>query len=247
MMPGRLELRSQASALSVSVAPPKRPPWDVYFELAVTLGLFVVPATLAAAYIHVTGDADRGPAVAEWRFASQAIQEILLVGLFFYVLRTNGESLSRFTRPAGWRDVPRAFGLLIAAWVGYAVVMFIVWRWAPLGLHVHPPRNVGVFRNALSVPYVALLLLNPFCEELWVRAFLQTRLRDVGWPAPLVVVASASVQAAYHLYQGAVFVVAYAVAGVLATYYACTTRLWPVIGAHLVADVSAGLLYSRLG
>src|SRR3989442_930768 len=58
-----------------------------------------------------------------------------------------------------------------------------------------------LFRSRLSVPNLALLLANPFCEEPWMRAFLQTRLGQLGWQAPLIVLASASAQAAYHLYH----------------------------------------------
>ena len=101
-------------------------------------------------------------------------------------------------------------------------------------------------RSRLSVPYLALLV-NPFCEEPWMRAFLQTRLGQLGWRAPLIVLTSASAQAAYHLYQGIAFVAGYAVvAGVLAVYYQRARRVWPVVGVHLIADLSAGIAYSTL-
>ena len=70
-----------------------------------------------------------------------------------------------------------------------------------------------------------------------MRAFLQTRLGQLGWRAPLIVLTSASAQAGYHLYQGIAFVAAYAVVfAVLAVYYQRARRVWPVIGVHLIAD-----------
>src|SRR5207249_7370887 len=43
-----------------------------------------------------------------------------------------------------------------------------LWSWTPL-LLARPHSVMGVFRARLSVPYLAWLLVNPFCEELWMR------------------------------------------------------------------------------
>ena len=174
-----------------------RPRRDVYAELLVTVGLFAIPAALNAVYAYVAGELHYGTVGIGWLFASRAAQELLLIGLFFYVLRANGEPLSDFTKPAQWGDVPRTVGLLLASWLPYVLVMAALWWWTPL---LQQGRtNMELFRSRLSVPYLALLLANPFCEELWMRAFLQTRLGQLGWRAPLIVLTSASAQAAYHL------------------------------------------------
>jgi len=222
-----------------------RPRRDVYAELLVTVGLFAIPATLNAVYVYVASKLRYGTVGIGWLFASKAAQEVLLIGLFFYVLRANGERLADFTKPARWGDVPRAVGLLLASWLPYVLVMAALWWWTPL---LHRGRtNMELFRSRLSVPYLAWLLVNPFCEELWMRAFLQTRLGQLGWRAPLIVLTSASAQAGYHLYQGIAFVAAYAVVfAVLAVYYQRARRVWPVVGVHLIADLSAGIAYSTL-
>ncbi len=224
---------------------PTRPRRDVYAELLVTVGLFAIPAALNAVYAYVAGELHYGTVGIGWLFASRAAQELLLIGLFFYVLRANGERLSDFTKPAQWGDVPRTVGLLLASWLPYVLVMAALWWWTPL---LQQGRtNMELFRSRLSVPYLALLLANPLCEELWMRAFLQTRLGQLGWRAPFIVLTSASAQAAYHLYQGIAFVAGYAVvSGVLAVYYQRARRVWPVVGVHLIADLSAGIAYSTL-
>jgi len=224
-----------------------RPRRDAYLELLVTVGLFAIPAALNAVYAYVASELHYGTVGIGWLFASRVAQELLLIGLFFYVLRVNGERLADFTKPARWGDVPRTVGLLLASWLPYVLVMAALWLWTPLLDRIPRPHNVELFRSRLSVPYLALLLVNPFCEELWMRAFLQTRLGQLGWRAPLIVLTSASAQAAYHLYQGIAFVAGYAVvAGVLAVYYQRARRVWPVVGVHLIADLSAGIAYSTL-
>src|SRR5439155_386791 len=76
---------------------PTRPRRDVYAELLVTVGLFAIPAALNAVYAYVAGELHYGTVGIGWLFASRAAQELLLIGLFFYVLRANGERLSDFT------------------------------------------------------------------------------------------------------------------------------------------------------
>ena len=78
-----------------------------------------------------------------------------------------------------------------------------------------------------------------------MRAFLQTRLGQLGWSTSVIVLTSACSQAAYHLYQGVPFMLGYVIVfGILATYYQRTRRLWPVVGVHLIADVASGVAYS---
>src|SRR5438552_15631455 len=94
-----------------------RPRRDAYLELLVTVGLFAIPAALNAVYAYVASELHYGPVGIGWLFASRVAQELLLIGLFFYVLRVNGERLADFTKPARWGDVPRTVGLLLASWL----------------------------------------------------------------------------------------------------------------------------------
>jgi len=211
------------------------------------VGLVAVPNTLNAVYAYLAGEIQYTVSRA-WLFAGKGAEELLLIGLFFYVLRVNGERLRDFTRPVRWRDVAVTPLVGVLSWVPYAVFIVMLFLWSPFGMRFEAPHNTAAFRSALTAPYLALVLINPFCEELWMRGFLQTRLTQLGWPAPIVVLASASAQAAYHIYQGVPYVVGYFFTfGVLATYYQRARRLWPIVGVHLIADVSTAIAYSSLG
>jgi len=76
---------------------PTRPRRDAYLELLVTVGLFAIPAALNAVYAYVASELHYGTVGIGWLFASRVAQELLLIGLFFYVLRVNGEKVT----PAG--------------------------------------------------------------------------------------------------------------------------------------------------
>jgi membrane protease YdiL (CAAX protease family) len=213
----------------------------------IMVGLVAVPNTLNAVYAHLGGELQYAASRA-WLFAGKAAEEVLLIALFFYVLRVNGERLRDFTRPARWRDVVVTPLVAVLSWLPYAVFMVTLLRWSPFGMRLEAPHNTAAFRTALTAPYLAFVLVNPFCEELWIRGFLQTRLAQLGWPAPIVVLTSASAQAAYHIYQGVPYLLGYFLTfGVLATYYQRTRRLWPIVGVHLITDVSAAIVYSSLG
>ncbi len=91
----------------------------------------------------------------------------------------------------------------------------------------------------MSFSLGAFIVVNPICEETLVRAFLQTRLRQLGWPAPCSAAASALAQGAYHIYRGWPFAASVTLLMLVwAWFYERTRRLSPVIGAHLLADLS---------
>jgi membrane protease YdiL (CAAX protease family) len=94
----------------------------------------------------------------------------------------------------------------------------------------------------------ALLVMsaaNGFAEELVVRAYLMTRLRQLTrrWLIPLL--ASTLVFAAYHVYQGAPGVINALVIGlVYGVAFIRLRRFWPLAIAHALADVAGWVAIS---
>ena len=94
---------------------------------------------------------------------------------------------------------------------------------------------LGFGISALSIAYACL---NPFCEELIVRAYTITEVLSLGGTRTLAVVVSVVVQLSYHLYQGWVNVLWLApVFLVVSIYYVRTRRIVPVILVHLAMDL----------
>ena len=136
------------------------------------------------------------------------------------------------------------FGALVAsALLGLALKLVYVF----LGRGIRPQLDrAAVFGTALGVLPVLYVLLNPFYEELLVRAFLISEIEAIYRSTPLAVFLSVALQTSYHLYQGLPASLSHIPAFLLfSLYFVRTRRIVPVILAHMFMDVSALALYFR--
>jgi len=98
----------------------------------------------------------------------------------------------------------------------------------------------------LSVLVVVQVVVNPFFEELIVRAYAMTEVLGLTGSGALAVLVSVGVQTFYHLYQGIPLALAHgATFSVFSLYYLKTRRIAPVVLAHLYRDLG-GLTLSLL-
>jgi membrane protease YdiL (CAAX protease family) len=89
----------------------------------------------------------------------------------------------------------------------------------------------------LAIPFS---LLNPFFEELIVRAYLMTEVMELTGSSTLAVALSVGVQFSYHLYYGWVGAISLSFFFlVFALYYVRSSCALPVIVAHGFVDVYA--------
>jgi membrane protease YdiL (CAAX protease family) len=162
---------------------------------------------------------------------------LLLVG---YVLSRRGRRLSDLGLRWSLRDA--GLGLVVGA---ISLLSFWLAAYTIRGLHlaiygtqstVNSPR--AFFGHPSLLGAAASVLLNPFFEELIVRAYLMTEVLDLTGSATLAVVLSVGVQAVYHLYYGWWGAVAIAFQFlILALYYVRWRRALPIIVAHGVSDL----------
>ncbi|PKQ27275.1 MAG: CPBP family intramembrane metalloprotease domain-containing protein [Actinobacteria bacterium HGW-Actinobacteria-4] len=162
--------------------------------------------------------------------------------LALYLLSSHGaNALHRLglVGPAGawWRDVGWGFGLAAAIGV------------PGLGLYLlSQVTGTGVRINTSGLPdawWAAVILLASaavaaILEETIAVGYLMTRLRDFAWGLPAMLITSALLRGAYHLYQGWPMALGNVVMGlVFAWVYHRTRRLAPLIVAHLLLDLVA--------
>jgi membrane protease YdiL (CAAX protease family) len=87
---------------------------------------------------------------------------------------------------------------------------------------------------------VPFALLNPFFEELIVRAYLMTEVADLTGSSALAVAASVLFQWSYHLYYGWAGATSMAFMFLaLSLYYARSRHALPIIVAHAFFDIYA--------
>ncbi len=149
-------------------------------------------------------------------------------------------------RIAEWGD---SFALFFGAmFVGLVVGFAMLAVRVALGMgHGLPQKfnSAALFGSHITLLAVLLVLVNPFHEELLVRAFLITEMGQLYRSTILAVIVSVVLQSSYHLYQGLFAAILHGSTFlVFSIYYVRTRRILPVIMAHLYMDVSALMVYS---
>ncbi len=187
------------------------------------------------------------PATQGRLFFKVAYQAIGLLSVYF-ALRYQGRRLKDiglFLEPS-LLEIGRAFALFFGAIFLSVVFFFALSLCAPL-LQYHKTYDSAVLFGT-SVGFLSILftILNPFHEELLVRAFLITEVEGLYRSTTLAVILSITLQTSYHLYQGLPGALSHVPTFlVFSLYYVRTRRILPVILAHMFLDVTALAVYAR--
>jgi uncharacterized protein len=186
-------------------------------------------------------------AVSQASFPQQLADFVFLglapVWLVLFLVRRNGESLAAIG--LAW-DRPRRD-------LGRGVALFAVIALAGIGIYLGSVA-LGVNRFVIPVPplghwwTVPVLLMSAaqaaLLEEVIVVGYLITRLRQLrvqAWPA---IAASGLLRGTYHLYQGwGGFAGNLALGLFFGFVFTRTRRTWPLVVAHFLLDVGAGVGY----
>ncbi len=142
------------------------------------------------------------------------------------------------------RDI--AWGLAgTALIIGPALGAYLLAR--QLGLNT-TIQMAGLGDTWWAVPmYLLAAFMNGFLEETVMIGYLFTRWRQAGWHLGAILVTSAGIRGAYHLYQGFGGFVSNLVFGLLLGWlYHRTRRLWPPVIVHTMIDVAAFVGYALL-
>jgi membrane protease YdiL (CAAX protease family) len=218
-------------------------------ETLVVLSLSLL-ASAAFAILSLFELPIRGVRVASVSQSAQLARQVLgplfalaPVWLVLYLVRRNGEGLSSIG--LAW---DRSRGDLLRGFV-----LFVVVGLGGIGVYLAAVA-LGVNRFVVPVPplghwwTVPVLFLNAIqaalLEEVVVVAYLVTRLRQLGVTQLAAVGASALLRGTYHLYQGWGGFLGNVAMGVLfGLVFLRTRRAWPIVIAHFLLDVAAGIGY----
>jgi len=148
----------------------------------------------------------------------------------------------------GLKEFGDSLKLFFAAFLTSALFYWAVYRvYVLLGREWHRQNNSAiVFGTTLSVLPVLYVLLNPFHEELLVRAFLISETEWIFGSTTFAIFLSVTLQISYHLYQGLPAALSHIPAFLLFSFYFVRTRrILPIILAHMFMDVYALAFYFR--
>jgi membrane protease YdiL (CAAX protease family) len=171
------------------------------------------------------------------------IQEVAALGVLLYVLFRQGRRSKDLGFNFNWKDLPLSVGLFFMALFAEIIVwqLFSYSYGRATGQSLNAtPKNVEFIASSFTIWTLVLVIVNPFFEELIVRAYLISEVQSLTGSTAAAVVLSVVLQAVYHLYQGLTSVVLYAsLFVVFSIYYVKTRRIVPVILAHFYFDFIA--------
>ena len=182
------------------------------------------------------------------KFLFMVFHEILCIALLSLVLAERGETFSNLGVSFERKDLFHSFGLFF----GSLVVQFVLlWGYMFVMWCITGDFNFKSFMDtdsaesfliAISKTPIYLLgivtLVNPFFEEIIVRAFFMTEFNRFVKSGLLAVLSSTLIQTGYHFYQGWTYTVVHFLTFLFfSIYYQKTKRATPLILAHFYLDV----------
>jgi len=171
------------------------------------------------------------------KWAALILQEASTLLLLGYVL-------SR--RALGFRSIGLRWSAMdVGAGTLLALVSYVVYAFGYSFIHSfhHSMSGIGstardVFGHPPIVMGIAFSLLNPFAEEMVVRAYLMTEVLELTGSKAWAVIVSVVAQSSYHLYYGWAGAISLSFQFlVFALYYAHSRRALPVVVAHGLFDI----------
>ncbi|NYF21830.1 membrane protease YdiL (CAAX protease family) [Xanthomonas sp. JAI131] len=203
--------------------------------VAIALGLPIYWSF--SAVLAPTGE----PSFSEASLWGMVLYELLVLALLVPVLWFRGWTPQVLGLHWRGRDIRPAIGLLIACIVACYPLN---WLGAGMAEAVNPSMDAMVAGKLSLTAVVAVSLLNPIFEEVFVCAYVIRVLQRSHSPAFAVNV-SVAIRASYHLYQGPIGAISLVVVGlILGWWFARTGRLWPAIIAHGLMDLLALMAYA---
>ncbi|MGO9326271.1 MAG: CPBP family intramembrane glutamic endopeptidase [Terracidiphilus sp.] len=206
-------------------------------ELSLVLLVCIANSIITSLDILING---RGslPNPQNFRWTAGIVHEVAGLLLLGYVLARRRIRITALGLRWSLRDLGMglvvAAGALLAYWTGPYLIHLVDHAMYSSVHNGQAMRELFGRPSIMTVPY---FLLNPFFEELVVRAYLMTEVRALTGSWALAAALSVIVQFSYHLYYGWEGAVAVSFLFlVFAIYYARTQKATPIIVAHGIFD-----------
>jgi membrane protease YdiL (CAAX protease family) len=159
--------------------------------------------------------------------------EVMLAAAAFGYLHVRGHDLAHFIPTPTVAGSVAGVGLFVAGSLAAWALTSMVGNNSSA---TQPIEHMVADATISFAPLVGLSLVNGLYEETFLVGYLQRALDASG--ASFAVGVSLLVRVLYHLYQGPVGAVSVLGFGaVLSLYYLRTKRLWPLVFAHILADL----------
>lgn len=215
------------------------------FEIFLILFIAFGGSFLVSTHHLITGLPQEGGRDS-FRWWYSICRELGALVLLWYVLRRHLEGLSHIGLRWNALDLALTPVLWALCYAAYHVAHFFIWTYAGPLLDSRMDVRVAsyLFSDGVTAGTLLFGMLNPFYEELIVRAYLMTQLRRLGNNWVIVIAVSVLVQISYHFYQGTWAALSHIGEFlVLSIYFAITKRIVAPILVHLAFDMWPTIYY----
>jgi membrane protease YdiL (CAAX protease family) len=169
-------------------------------------------------------------------------REAAALGLVWFLLLRRNKTFKDLGLVWLWKDLGWTLLLIIAGSTAFSLVYDVIYHTGLTSANRYAASlNTGeiLFGGGVYVATILFQFLNPFFEELIVRAYLMTQVKFFTHSAMAAILVSTILQTSYHFYQGAPSAIAHGASFLIfSIFYARTNRITPVILAHLYFDVT---------
>ena len=211
-----------------------------WFEVILVLLIACAGGIVNALYLlHNGPTGSLGTSSIRWTYG--IIHETSVLLLLAYVLSRRGLRFNSLGFHWSIRDFGVGFLVLGISLASYVLGSFLVqlFHHAAYGSFTKGPDGKAFFAHP-SVAFISFTLLNPFFEELIVRAYLMTEVFALTGSRTRAILISVVVQSSYHLYYGWAGAISISFLFLaFALYYMRSRRALPVIVAHGLFDLYA--------
>ncbi|WP_341675446.1 CPBP family intramembrane glutamic endopeptidase [Niveibacterium sp. SC-1] len=174
-----------------------------------------------------------GPAISDAWLLRLTMTELLAGAATFALLRFRGYAVLRMLPVPNLRETFWGLALFVLAG-GFSLL--VVGSFSREEIAQQPIVSMVEHAHVTLPILLVTAILNGVFEETFLLAYLQRAFHKHG--ASLAIGVSLLVRMLYHVYQGPLGVMEVLVFGaVLSVFYWRTGRLWPVVFAHVLADV----------
>jgi membrane protease YdiL (CAAX protease family) len=214
-----------------------------WFEVLLVLLVACGEPLLSSLYLLKNGPGAM-PHISNARWTIGILHEVTALLLVGYVLSRRNLRFRDLGLRWSLRDIGAGLLIALGSFAAYAIGSLLIHSFHS-AMFPSAARSLAG-KDFFAHPSIAVIpfnLLNPFFEELIVRAYLMTEIRDLTGSSKLAVAISVSVQFSYHLYYGWEGALSLSfIFLIFALYYARTRRALPLIVAHGFFDIYALIL-----
>lgn len=173
--------------------------------------------------------------IGTWDLVFNSVGQIVLALIAFLILYVRGHKMEQYKLKFERSNIPIGIGLYFLTMIGMVLLGLLLYTINPNQMKA----EVSYSGNFYILPIT--LIINSFYEEFFLNNYLYHKFSHWRWDQ--IFSFSVILRASYHTYQGLQGFLFLIVFGVILTgYYSKTKKLWPLVIAHTLFNLTSFFL-----